>query len=341
MENNGIIKYQGGLIKRVDNAISVTNKLLALSETELIPYRKGDKWGFCTSDKKMVIECIYDKASIFSEGLAAIFMKEKGCFGYINSLGDMVIPFLFESANEFSEGLAAVKHNGKWGYVNKDGEIKIPFSFEIARRFSCGFAKITTNKNEYFIDKNGDLDLAIFDIMYRQRIMANLKSKDIIKVKLLSEENMYKALRIINDMHNQTVFASDFVKGKALIQIDDVPGIISINGDFTKLSPDARFDLITWIYFEGIISDGSNFFDKNGNILFNWDEYDTIGQFYEGLLDVSSSITGKWGFVNKNGEKIIQCIYDEVGHFFKGFAVVEFNEKSGFINKSGDEYWED
>ncbi len=43
MENNELIKYEGGLIKRVGNAISVTNKLLATTEPQLIPYRKKDK----------------------------------------------------------------------------------------------------------------------------------------------------------------------------------------------------------------------------------------------------------------------------------------------------------
>lgn len=37
MENNELIKYHGGLIKRVSNAISVTNKLLVLAEPQLIP----------------------------------------------------------------------------------------------------------------------------------------------------------------------------------------------------------------------------------------------------------------------------------------------------------------
>jgi hypothetical protein len=36
VENNGIIKYEGGLIKQVNNAISITNKLLASSERQKI-----------------------------------------------------------------------------------------------------------------------------------------------------------------------------------------------------------------------------------------------------------------------------------------------------------------
>ena len=58
MENNQLIKQENGVIQKVGNAISITNKLLALVEPQLIPYRKGNKWGFCTLDKKIVIDCI-------------------------------------------------------------------------------------------------------------------------------------------------------------------------------------------------------------------------------------------------------------------------------------------
>ena len=54
MEEYKLIKYEGGLLKSISTAISVANKLLALTEPQLIPYRKKDKWGFCTPDKKII-----------------------------------------------------------------------------------------------------------------------------------------------------------------------------------------------------------------------------------------------------------------------------------------------
>jgi len=51
---------------------------------ELIPYRKGDKWGFCTPDKKVVIQPKYDDAWSFSEGFARVELKGK--WGFIDKL---------------------------------------------------------------------------------------------------------------------------------------------------------------------------------------------------------------------------------------------------------------
>ena len=41
----------------------------------------------------------------------------------------------------------------------------------------------------------------------------------------------------------------------------------------------------------------------------------------------------KWGFCDRNKNIVIGCIYNEVGQFNDGLAVVKKNEKFGYINK--------
>lgn len=54
------------------------------------------------------------------------------------------------------------------------------------------------------------------------------------------------------------------------------------------------------------------------------------------MLAVSDS-TGKWGFINKKGEEIIRCKYDEVQGFAKnGLAPVNRNGKWGYIDLKGE-----
>ena len=44
---------------------------------ELIPYRKGDKWGYCTPNKKIVISPKYDDGiRFFDEGLAWVLVAQ-------------------------------------------------------------------------------------------------------------------------------------------------------------------------------------------------------------------------------------------------------------------------
>jgi len=64
---------------------------------------------------------IYDNASCFAEGLAAV--NKKGLWGFIDTKGDEVIPFKYNYAVSFYQGTAKVlKANGKWYYIDKAGK---------------------------------------------------------------------------------------------------------------------------------------------------------------------------------------------------------------------------
>jgi len=71
-------------------------------DESLIPYRSGDKWGYSTNDKKIVIEPKYSEAGWFSEGLASVKIGSK--YGYINKSGKLVIPAKFTVAKPFRKG---------------------------------------------------------------------------------------------------------------------------------------------------------------------------------------------------------------------------------------------
>jgi WG containing repeat len=71
-------------------------------DMSLIPYRKGDLWGYASFDKTIMIKPEYEEAHRFYEGYAAV--KKGGKFGYINKEGKVVIPFKFFNAKAFQFG---------------------------------------------------------------------------------------------------------------------------------------------------------------------------------------------------------------------------------------------
>ncbi|MFL0194347.1 WG repeat-containing protein [Clostridium sp. WILCCON 0269] len=62
---------------------------------------------------------------------------------------------------------------------------------------------------------------------------------------------------------------------------------------------------------------------------------ETYNVFHEGLAMVS--INGKWGYIDKTGNEVIQPKYDRAQPFSEGLAAVLLNGKWGYINKSGNE----
>jgi hypothetical protein len=71
-------------------------------DMSLIPYRKGNLWGYAAPDKNIAITPEYEEAHLFYEGFAVV--KKGGKYGYINKEGKVVIPFKFFSAKAFRVG---------------------------------------------------------------------------------------------------------------------------------------------------------------------------------------------------------------------------------------------
>ncbi len=83
----------------------------------LIPYRKGDLWGYATTDKTIVITPQFQDAQFFYEGYAVV--KKNNKYGYINKSGKTVIPFNYYAAKPFRFGYYDASGNNNPG----DGSI--------------------------------------------------------------------------------------------------------------------------------------------------------------------------------------------------------------------------
>jgi hypothetical protein len=78
-------------------------------DLSLVPYRKGDLWGYTNPDKSIIIKPSFNEANWFFEGYAVV--KKGTKYGYINKAGKVVIPFKFYSAKPFT-----------WGYFDSNGK---------------------------------------------------------------------------------------------------------------------------------------------------------------------------------------------------------------------------
>lgn len=105
---------------------------------------KRDRWGYVDVNGDLVIECQYDDAENFSEGLAAV-ENDQDLYGYIDKTGKVVIPFQFDDAKDFHEGLAAVEKDKQWGYITKAGILVIPYQYGDAEAFYQGVAQVKKN----------------------------------------------------------------------------------------------------------------------------------------------------------------------------------------------------
>lgn len=122
-------------------------------------------YGYIDTAGNVVIQPILERASNFSEGLAAV--QFDGKFGFIRRsdiINDSVQTFAiapkYRFAGAFSDGLARARTSDKWGYIDKSGALVIPERFDAASDFSEGLAKVRVGEKFGYIDKNGAFVIA-------------------------------------------------------------------------------------------------------------------------------------------------------------------------------------
>lgn len=300
MENK-IIKTSSGISTKVSNLISLTNKII--NENILIPYRKGDKWGFCTPDKKIMIECQYDYVHFFEGNLAEVFLNNKNYFidrNGKNILKESKNEELFNFKNEYDEvyawfpngkkkcnnyeitnGLVAVKKNNKFGFVNLRNNIIIPFDYDWDSQYN-------------FLNLNN--------------LFPNFKDG----IVFLKKDNKWGAIDS---------------NGKI-----EIPFIYNSYG---------FHDLIDFTVEEGFIDNFINIkfndkwgiIDRNGKTIIPF-EYDMCYHFFEDLAVVK--LNNKYGVIDKKNRLIVPLIYDKISNFKGGVAKVENNSKYGLIDNKGN-----
>lgn len=137
-------------------------------ETLFRIWDKTGKEGYINVGGQIIIRPQFDKVTNFSEGLAAVFIKDK--WGYINREGKIVIQPRWKSndryisaANPFKEDSALVVEYAQWredgdlyfcGYINKTGKYII--QPQLRRECYSIRPKVSDTKNETPLTDSND-----------------------------------------------------------------------------------------------------------------------------------------------------------------------------------------
>lgn len=159
--------------------------------------------GYINQSGTLIIDCIYDNATPFSEGIASVAKNEK--YGYIDTKGDVVIPIIFSEANDFNNGFAIVfDENDKKLIIDKQGSVSEQFSiYTSVSDFLNGFSSAKIDDKYGIIDNQGS---TIIPIMYDSEIY---------------EHNKYFSVELDNkfgivDIHNNIIIPIEYYTAKPL-----------------------------------------------------------------------------------------------------------------------------
>jgi hypothetical protein len=256
---------------------------------QLEPKNIGGKWGFIDEAGNIVIAPCFDAAESFSEGLAAIGIKEpdrrkpQTKWGFIDEAGNTMIAPRFDDVESFSEGLAAVGVNesgrrwasSKWGFVDSKGDFAVAPRYDGVGPFSEGLAAVEIYQwgrevNEWF-DRWGFID---------------------------------RTGQVVITPQFQEV--REFCDGVAAAELDGQWGFIDKQGNWV-IAP--RFEDVCSFTEElaGAKTGGKwGFFDRAGEVVIQ-PQFEEVRGFCDGAA--AAKLDGRWGFINTSGSFIVETRY--------------------------------
>jgi len=128
---------------------------------------------------------------------------------------------------------------------------------------------------------------------------------------------------VIEPQFEALVFGFD--DGYAIVEKDNVIFLIDTTGEIMHSTIEKPEDFLT--------DEENSYFEEKWGFLENSEIHD-IGTFNDGLAPYQDE-DRKYGYIKKNGEIIVDPIYDKAASFSEGLAVVTKDDKAGFIDTTG------
>jgi uncharacterized caspase-like protein len=279
------------------------------------------KYGFIDKTGKEVITPKYDVVESFSEGLAKVRIREiEEKYGFIDRNGNEIVPLKYDGAVSFSEGLAMVRmgefrnSNWKYGFIDKTGKEVIPLKYFTASSFSYGLALVCLIDKCFIIDKTENIKKNLKD-GFRNCGINNLPSEGVFGF--------------------EEVARCGYINGYGEVVIP--PKYWEVESFSEGLAVVKNLESRGWKY---------GYIDKTGKEIVSL-KYDDAESFSEGLAIVTTgefrNSNRKYGLIDKNGKEVIPLKYDRIwcnALRKEGFIGVWLNNKKGFVDIYGNEYFD-
>ncbi|WP_044229294.1 WG repeat-containing protein [Flammeovirga pacifica] len=257
-----------------------------------------------------------------------IGVYQNGKWGVINNKGKQVAPIKYDMINYFSNGVSIVSLNGRYGAINTKGDEVISLAFQKMRALAGNVPMfvVTNNGLQGLINQKGEVILPIEYITIKwagNKLLAAMTQKGTWHLvdyqgQLFSKEE-YSDWKW-NHQHKKLVLDKNGRKG----MLDEVG----------KTEYEIKYKSFTFSdtsitvekFPELILGDikGEQFSSWNCDSLSF--ASDTLVKYY---------VDGKTGIASIHGKNVFFNLYDEVGEFINGLAIVKKKNTYGVCTTKG------
>lgn len=324
----GYLNYKGKTILKTEfNELSRITEIENNENVYMVGAKNG-QYGV-TKNGKELINNEYQSIRYDGENNVMVVEKSKK-YGIVNLEGKIIVPVEYNQIDITGIYIYAQNEQGTTIYNSNGTQVNIDTNVAILNTSNKKYRiRIKTQDNITQYGVIDDEGMQIIDEKYNYLeylyddyfLVSNEKAKlGIIDNKDQQKlEIKYDSIQKIQDtqMLQATITESSAIevfdkKLKSICEMQNAK--IENNGEYIK------------IYNEQEV----RYFDKQGNELTNIQVYSNNKLF-------AKNQNGKWGFVDINGQKVVDYIYDKVTEFNKyGFAGIKKDGKWGSIDEQGN-----
>ncbi len=228
------------------------------------------------------------------------------------------LPFLFfilTTLTIYGSDLTSFEENGKWGFKNfYTDKVEIKPQFQAADFFHNGIAVVKLKGKWGYINEKGKwiIDPEFQDARPFNKGIAPVKLND--KWGFINEKGKW----IIKPEFQDARF---FENGTAPAKLNDKWGFINEKGEWVIKPEFQEIGPFVNDYAVVIVDGKYGLLDRSFKYKIK-PQNDELGIYVsDGFISVKNS-EGKWGFIDLVNDFRIPCIYDDVFHFYNGFAPV-------------------
>ena len=313
-----------------------------------VAVKKNSKWGLMDVTGKLLLPLEYTALTVFAREKVCKAEKD-GKYGFIDLKGN----WLFEKVKSVYTllgcyyGMIQCQVSSKYGFLDLKGNEVIMTRYDVAGNFeNHGLARVgkkspvSASVNLYgYIDKKGG---------------------EIIPLKFESLGFFYHGLASAKDPETNRYGFLDKT-GKWIIKPAylDVTNFDNTGGAWVKMT-DGKwhyidktgkdFGIFTDASYKSFNADGYAAYehsdypyvmmDKTGKVIKKIEDCSAVYNFSEGMAGFKCSTSGKYGFIDLNGNKIIPCEYDGFTGFADGVSrvskTIDGKTKYGYIDNKGN-----
>ena len=372
-EQYGVINIKGKeLIKTAYEKITVDGYYTDINQYSYSGYivsvktEEGYRYGYIDCEGKMILKPEYNELSRITEieDNQNVYMigAKNGQYGITKNEKNLVNNEYQSIRYDSVNNVLVVEKSKKYGIVNLDGKLIVPVEYnQIDITGVYLYAQNeqgTTVYNSNGTQANIDTNVAILNTSnekYRIRInnengtkygVIGKEGQQIIEEKYNYLEYLFENYFIVSNEKSKLGIIDDKENQKLEIKYDSVQKIQDtdliqatiIESKTTQIfdkqmksiceMKDAKLEK-TGEYIKIYNEQETRYFDKDGKELKNTQVYSTNKLF-------AKEENGKWGFVDNNGQKVVDYTYDKITEFNEyGFAAVKKDGKWGSINEQG------